>query len=108
MALLGTSARYWLPALFLAGGWIHLDRAEQPSQPLSSSASLHRPSTVKQFVTRHCTNCHNQSDKRAGLALDAISSEEVSAHPDVWERVVRKLSARQMPPIGRPRPDERT
>src|SRR5205807_9120315 len=64
--------------------------------------------TVKQFVTKHCTSCHNSDDKRAGLALDAISSEDIGAHPAVWEKVVRKLSTRQMPPVGRPRPDERT
>src|SRR5262249_24236557 len=52
--------------------------------------------------------CHNSEDKKAGLALDAVSSEDVAAHPDVWEKVARKLAGRQMPPAGRPRPDERT
>jgi hypothetical protein len=32
----------------------------------------------------------------------------VAAHPGVWEKVVRKLAARQMPPLGRRRPDEQT
>jgi Protein of unknown function (DUF1592)/Protein of unknown function (DUF1588)/Protein of unknown function (DUF1595)/Protein of unknown function (DUF1585)/Protein of unknown function (DUF1587) len=31
----------------------------------------------------------------------------VAAHPEVWEKVARKLAVRQMPPAGRPRPDER-
>src|SRR5262249_33252475 len=58
--------------------------------------------------TRHCLSCHNSDDKKAGLALDAVSSQGVAAHPEVWEKVARKLGARQMPPLGRPRPDERT
>jgi hypothetical protein len=32
----------------------------------------------------------------------------VDAHTEVWEKVVRKLTARQMPPLGKARPDERT
>src|SRR5439155_16426381 len=39
-------------------------------------------------------------------ALDGIITDEVSQHADVWEKVVRKIRARQMPPIGLPRPDE--
>jgi hypothetical protein len=46
--------------------------------------------------------------KSAGLALDAISSESLSQHPEAWEKVVRKLRARSMPPAGLPRPDEGT
>ena len=47
-----------------------------------------------------------RSDKTGGLALDAISLDDVSQHPKVWEKVVRKLVARQMPPAKKPRPDE--
>ncbi|MCI0379326.1 MAG: DUF1592 domain-containing protein [Gemmataceae bacterium] len=83
-----------------------MDWAQEPSKP-SGAVQLDR-ATVKQFVTKHCTQCHNSDDKRAGLALDAVSAEDVDAHPEVWEKVVRKLAARQMPPMGRPRPDERT
>src|SRR5207249_5925262 len=32
----------------------------------------------------------------------------VGRHPQVWEKVVRRLRARQMPPAGRKRPDEDT
>ena len=42
------------------------------------------------------------------MDLDAISSEGVNRHPEAWEKVVRKLVARQMPPEGALRPKERT
>jgi hypothetical protein len=92
----------------LAGGLAGVDWAQQPSKspPLAKERLAH--ANVKPFVTRHCTKCHNNEDKRGGLALDAILSADVDAHPGVWEKVVRKLAARQMPPVGRPRPDERT
>ena len=46
--------------------------------------------------------------KKGGLDLDSIKLEDVTQHPDVWERVVRKLRARQMPPLPKDRPDDRT
>jgi hypothetical protein len=105
--MLGTPSRYWLPALLLAGAFVGAGWVQQPTSPSSATTGIQR-ATVKQFVTKHCTHCHNSDDKKAGLALDAISSEDIGAHPVVWEKVVRKLSSRQMPPLGRPRPDERT
>src|SRR6266540_3290155 len=103
----GISARCWMPVLFLAGGLVSVDWAQQPSRPPPPAKAQLERATVKQFVTQHCIKCHNSDDKRGGLALDAISSEDVDAHPQLWEKVVRKLVARQMPPVGRPRPDER-
>src|SRR5207249_8541288 len=35
-----------------------------------------------------------------------VAARDVSEHPDAWEKVVRKIRARQMPPVGMPRPDE--
>jgi mono/diheme cytochrome c family protein len=65
------------------------------------------PSDERAVLNRHCVACHNGTLKTGGLALDAISVERPEEHPEVWERVVRKLRARHMPPPGMPRPDER-
>ena len=43
-----------------------------------------------------------------GLALDGILGDKISKHTQTWEKVVRKLRTRQMPPAGMPRPDEQT
>jgi hypothetical protein len=103
----GFSARWWVPILFLAGGLVGLNQAQQPSKDPPSPQQPPERDTVSKFVTQHCTRCHNGEEKRGGLALDAVISDNVGAHPAVWEKVVRKLTARQMPPQGRPRPDER-
>ena len=42
----------------------------------------------------------------ANLSFEALSLDEVSGDAAVWEKVVRKLRSRAMPPAGRPRPDE--
>jgi len=57
-------------------------------------------------INQYCLGCHNSKVKTADLALDNIS--DVSRNQEAWEKVVRKLGARVMPPIGLPRPDERT
>src|SRR5204863_2723894 len=41
------------------------------------------------------------------LSLNALDISRPGEHPEVWEKVVRKLRGRMMPPPGRPRPDER-
>src|SRR5262245_6598520 len=104
----GIADRCWIPVLLLAGVLVSVNWAQQPSQPSPPATAPPERATVKPFVTQHCTSCHNGDDRRGGLDLEAVSSEDVGTHPGVWEKVVRKLTARQMPPAGRRRPDERT
>ena len=44
----------------------------------------------------------------ADLTLASLDPLRVGGHADMWERVVRKLRTREMPPPGVPRPDEAT
>jgi hypothetical protein len=60
----------------------------------------------RSVINQYCVGCHNAKLKTAGLALDTLSAENVDQHPEIWEKVVRKLDGRYMPPIGLPRPDE--
>ena len=44
----------------------------------------------------------------AGVVLEGLDLADVSADAATWERVLRKLRAREMPPPDRPRPDHAT
>src|SRR5439155_12010684 len=44
----------------------------------------------------------------AGLQLDSLDVNHVADNAQQWEKVVTKLRTREMPPPGRPRPDEAT
>src|SRR4030095_17148385 len=55
-----------------------------------------------------CVTCHNQRLKTSGLALDAAELNDIAAHPDVWEKVIRKVGTGMMPPAGVPPPDDAT
>jgi hypothetical protein len=61
-----------------------------------------------ELVESYCLSCHDDDHKKGGLALDGILNASVGDHADVWEKVVRKLRARQMPPVGKERPDAAT
>ena len=75
------------------------------SQAALASSPISSPVTV--MVNQYCAECHDSEMKKGGLDLDTIQKEDVTKHPEVWEKVVRKLRARQMPPMEKPRPDER-
>jgi hypothetical protein len=57
-------------------------------------------------VKRYCSGCHNTKLKSGGLSLDGLDFAAAGQHPQVWEKVVRRLRGRTMPPVGLPRPDE--
>jgi mono/diheme cytochrome c family protein len=98
----------WAPALFLLSGLLSGYWAQQSAKPLSLPGARPDRAAVSKFVTQHCSSCHDGDVKKGGLDLDALRAEDVDAHPKEWEKVVRKLAARQMPPLGKPRPNERT
>ncbi|MDX1948055.1 MAG: DUF1587 domain-containing protein, partial [Pirellulaceae bacterium] len=59
------------------------------------------------FVTEHCLDCHDQTARQGGLALDQLLRGEIAPRAETWEKVARKLASRQMPPPDAPRPPER-
>jgi Protein of unknown function (DUF1592)/Protein of unknown function (DUF1588)/Protein of unknown function (DUF1585)/Protein of unknown function (DUF1587)/Protein of unknown function (DUF1595)/Planctomycete cytochrome C len=59
-------------------------------------------------LDKYCISCHNQSLKTAGLMLDKADVEHAGTNSEIWEKVLRKLRAGEMPPPGRPRPDAST
>jgi mono/diheme cytochrome c family protein len=61
----------------------------------------------RDLLNQYCVSCHNEQLQTAGLMLDVANIVDVSEDPDIWERVITKLSLRAMPPVGHPiRPDE--
>lgn len=61
---------------------------------------------VRDWVGKNCLACHDADAMKGGLNLSAVLNGEVGAHLKEWETVARRLRARQMPPAGKPRPEE--
>ena len=61
------------------------------------------------WVTQYCVSCHNTRNPLPAndpVDLEAASLENVLPQASMWERVLRKLSVRAMPPQGMPHPRE--
>jgi len=59
-------------------------------------------------LDRFCVTCHNARLRTAGLLLDQADVGRPEADAAVWEKVLHKLRAREMPPAGVPHPDDAT
>ena len=59
-------------------------------------------------VETYCLDCHNRTDRTAGLALDVLSPDHIGDDAETWEAAIRKLTSGLMPPAGAPRPDAET
>src|SRR3979411_450258 len=56
----------------------------------------------------YCDTCHFGPKARAGLNLEALDLANLDDKGAVWEKLLRKLRSREMPPAGMPRPDAAT
>ncbi len=79
---------------------VKANAAQTPPAPL--------PAPVKSAVNQYCVSCHDADVKKGGLDLHSLTLSNVTQHPGTWEQVIRKLQSRQMPPIGKERPDDKT
>jgi hypothetical protein len=105
--------------LALAGGASPQGRNVYSAGPAAASpqATVTRPqrgtperldAPQRALLNRYCVTCHNDKLKTAGLVLENVDISDVSANAGLLEKVVRKLRSGQMPPPGRPRPDQVT
>src|SRR5688500_12866102 len=66
------------------------------------------PHGAREVIQKFCYDCHDSDATKGELNLEALERDDVVRHADVWEKVIRKMNARQMPPIGKRRPNEET
>ena len=69
-----------------------------PPQAADGQAQL---ATIKQY----CVTCHNDRTKTGGVSFEGLTAESVGQHGDVFEKAVRKLRGRVMPPPGSRQPE---
>jgi mono/diheme cytochrome c family protein len=90
-----------------------LAQTGQPAAPQKSAALA--PSTAgdavkyRAMLDKYCVTCHNQRTSYPSedpVRLEGAGFDDLLGHAGTWERVLRKLSVRAMPPQGMPRPSE--
>ncbi len=70
-------------------------RAQDPAAQLA---------TIKQY----CGGCHNDRTKAAGVSFDGLTPDQIGARAETFEKAVRKLRGRVMPPPIARQPDAAT
>jgi mono/diheme cytochrome c family protein len=73
---------------------------QAPSAAPAGDAEKHL-ATIKQY----CVTCHNDRAKTAGVSFEGMTPASIGEHADVYEKAVRKLRGRVMPPPGSRQPD---
>jgi hypothetical protein len=87
-------------ALALALGCVSVSRGQ------SSAKDDSFEKTVQPFLAKNCYLCHNEKVSTAGLNLAAFTSESAARKPELWDKVLEKLTTGKMPPAGRPVPSK--
>ncbi len=64
------------------------------------------PAALARTLNSYCVTCHNDALVTAGLSLERLTLADVPGGAAGWEKVLRKLEGRAMPPSGVPRPPE--
>jgi mono/diheme cytochrome c family protein len=91
-----------LPGVMFMASLTSVLTAAQPATTTSQA-----PVTQGQLATiqQYCATCHNDRTKVAGVSFQGITPESIGQHPDVFEKAVRKMRGRVMPPPGARQPD---
>src|SRR6266702_4466709 len=93
----------WLIGVSCAVGIVSAD-SKVFSQPANQVAQ-HLESQWSTIQT-YCFGCHNKFVRAGNLLLDELGAESVPEHPEIFEKAVRKLRGRQMPPPGNLQPSQ--
>src|SRR5215475_10789011 len=93
----------WLIGISCAVGILSTD-----SKVFAQTATqvAQHPGSPWSTIQTYCFGCHNKFVAAGNLFLDELGAGSVSEHPEIFEKVVRKLRGRQMPPPGMPQPSQ--
>src|SRR5712672_2134976 len=87
----------WLIGISCVAGIVSADSMVF-SQPTNQVAK--KPGSQWSTIQTYCFGCHNPAVRAGNLLLSELSADSVVTHPDIFEKVARKLHGRQMPPPG--------
>jgi mono/diheme cytochrome c family protein len=83
------------------------------SAPLQTGAQAAQTSAAggldqyREMLSTYCFTCHNTRVKIGGLALDGLDLQTPEENAQIWEKALRKLRGRLMPPPGNPQPTQK-
>ena len=89
-------------------GAVLLPAASVPAEksPAASALAYHSFDQQQFWQTTkvYCDSCHFGPKAKAKLNLENLDLAHLDRNGETWEKVLRKLRSREMPPVGMPRP----
>ncbi len=75
----------------------------------AAAPGVQAPASDAQLATikEYCSGCHNDKAKTAGVSFDGITAASVGQNPELFEKAVRKLRGRVMPPPNAKQPESK-
>ncbi|HEY2380518.1 MAG TPA: DUF1592 domain-containing protein [Terriglobia bacterium] len=92
-------------AIALAGILIASAAGVFTASPAQSAAQAAAGDAQLATIQTYCAGCHNDRAKTGGVSFEGITAASVTQHPELFEKAVRKLRGRVMPPPGSKQPD---
>ena len=95
--------------LVWAGAAMLLAQSGNAPRAQATRTSSAEAAQYRTWLNRYCVACHNSRTAQPGndpVDLQSASLDDLLPHAATWERVLRKLSVRAMPPQGMPHPAE--
>ncbi len=92
----------WLAGVLLVVSLTIVHTAPQDTAARSAADAERHLATI----TQYCVACHNDRTKAAGVSFQGVTAASIGEHAETWEKALRKLRGRQMPPPGSRQPDQ--
>src|SRR6185503_12434075 len=93
----------WLAGVLLMVSLAIVHTAPQDTAARSAADAERHLATI----TQYCVACHNDRTKAAGVSFQGVTAASIGEHAETWEKALRKLRGRQMPPPGSRQPDQK-
>ncbi|MCU1338798.1 MAG: hypothetical protein JWO19_4379 [Bryobacterales bacterium] len=91
-----------IPRIAVIGAVVSLAGVFTVSRPSQAQDSADAQlATVKQY----CSGCHSDKLKTGGVSFEGITAASIAKDPELFEKAVRKLRGRVMPPPGAKQPE---
>jgi mono/diheme cytochrome c family protein len=65
------------------------------------------PDPHRAMLNTYCVGCHNTRLRSGGIAFDGLDLQAAADDAQIWEKALRKLRGRLMPPPGAPQPSQK-
>jgi Protein of unknown function (DUF1592)/Protein of unknown function (DUF1588)/Protein of unknown function (DUF1585)/Protein of unknown function (DUF1587)/Protein of unknown function (DUF1595) len=86
-------------------------QGQAPQRAASTAKAAPSPQAVttqQAMLNEYCMECHSRTARSGNLSIEDLNLARVAENRKEWEKIVRKLRAGMMPPVGQDRPDDAT